>query len=81
MLQQVGAKNQKIQKTITIVSTQIYSPEEIEKSIKFLLKQISSSCEDIRILAVKYILETLENKVHDEVRKVLCRPDILKLVY
>jgi len=55
--------DKKLAKAIESVSAELYSSEDsIENSLRLLLGQISSSCEDIRILAVKYILEILESK-------------------
>jgi hypothetical protein len=71
-----------MKKSIESVSAELYSSDDsIESSLRQLLGQISSSCEDIRILAVKYILEILESKESSTIRKVLCRVEMLKLVY
>jgi len=52
-----------MKKSIESVSAELYSSDDsIESSLRQLLGQIGSSCEDIRILAVKYILEILESK-------------------
>ncbi len=71
-----------MKKSIESVSAELYSSDDsIESSLRQLLGQISSSCEDIRILAVKYILEILESKESSTIRKVLCRVEMLKQVY
>ncbi len=74
--------NEKLVKAIESVSAELYCSEDsIESSLRLLLGQISNSCEDIRILAVKYILELLELKELSTVREVLCRVEMLKRVY
>jgi hypothetical protein len=69
-------------RSIQTVATELYSNEsQIENSLRSLVKQISTSCEDIRVLNVQYIIEILEQKEHDAIRKVLCRNDVIQQVY
>lgn len=82
MLSEVANSNEKIQKVVQTVSAELYcTTEQIERSLRALLKQISCSCEDIRILAVRYILEILEQKAPDDIRRTLCKPEMLQVVH
>lgn len=74
--------NEKLKKAIESVRDELYCNEDaIETSLRLLLEQICSSCDDIHILAVKYILELLESKDSSTVREVLCHDEMLNLVY
>lgn len=78
MLNEVATSNEKIQKVVQTVSAELYcTSEQIERSLRALLKQVSCSCEDIRILAVRFILEILEQKNQDDIRRTLCKPEML----
>ena len=59
----------------------LYANEDkIEQSLLALLKQIRSSSEDIKLLLVRYILEILEQKDTNEIRKKLISTDMLEEV-
>lgn len=76
------SKNPKMKDTVAIVANELYTTREtIAENLKKHVLSLQTANEDIRILNTMYILELLEQKETDEIRKVLMSPDVLKVVY
>lgn len=75
-------QNRHINDTVAIIAGELYkTPDDIADNLKKHACFLQGANEDIRILNIMYILELLEQQNQDEIRKVLIRPDVLKVVY